>query len=203
MQRKALVLIPLCLGGGLKNTKRILAQPLKAYYSCKRRQSEKPVSPKHEDMHQTMIEVWVSSDRSYGSRRLCKALNILGFDIGRYKTRRLMKELGLFVRHRKKFKVTTNSKHTKPVFENLLNRKFSAEEADKAYISDITYIWTEEGWLYLAVVIDLYSRKVVGRSMNTRMTAKIVCDALRMAIFQRRPKPGLIHHSDRGGSICE
>ena len=131
-------------------------------------------------MHQTMIEVWESSDRSYGSRRLCKALNILGFDIGRCKTRRLMKELGLFVRHRKKFKVTTNSKHTKPVFENLLNREFSAEEADKAYVSDITYTWTEEGWLYLAVVIDLYSRKVVGWSMNTRITAQIVCDALRL-----------------------
>ena len=88
------------------------------------------------------------------------------------------------------------------MFENLLDSEFSVGEADRVYASDITYIWTEEGWLYLAVVIDLYSRKVVGWSMNTRMTAQIVCDALKMAIFQRRPKPGLIHHSDRGSQYA-
>ena len=84
----------------------------------------------------------------------------------------------------------------------MLKRAFKVEQPDRAYVSDITYIWTQEGWLYLAVVIDLYSRKVVGWSMSSRMKASLVCDALQMAIWQRQPKPGLIHHSDRGSQYA-
>jgi transposase InsO family protein len=101
-------------------------------------------------------------------------------------------------RQRKKFKVTTNSNHQQPVFDNLLQRQFDVPQTDRVYASDVTYIWTQEGWLYLAVVIDLCSRKVVGWSMSSRMKAQLVCDALTMAIWQRRPKAGLVHHSDRG-----
>ena len=103
---------------------------------------------------------------------------------------------------RSKYKVTTNSNHKQPVFDNLLDREFAVEQPDQVYASDITYIWTQEGWLYLAVVIDLYSRKVVGWSMSSRMKAQMVCDALEMAVWQRRPDAGLIHHSDRGSQYA-
>ena len=98
--------------------------------------------------------------------------------------------------------MTTNSNHKKPLFENILNRQFKRNNANQAYVSDITYVWTQEGWLYLAVVIDLFTRKVVGWSMNRRMKASLVCDALRMAIWQRKPKQGLIVHSDRGSQYA-
>ena len=138
----------------------------------------------------------------YGSRRIKKALNALGYPVGIRKTKSLMKEAGVFVRYRKKYKITTNSNHKKPLFENVLNRQFNVAGPDLAYVSDITYINTKEGWLYLAVVIDLFSRKVVGWSMSSRMKASLVCDALKMAIWQRKPKRGLIVHSDRGSQYA-
>ena len=113
-----------------------------------------------------------------------------------------MRKAGVQVRHRKKYTVTTNSNHKLPLFENVLDRQFDVSGSDQVYASDVTYIWTQEGWLYLAVVIDLYSRKVVGWSMNSRMKAQLVCDALTMAIWLRRPKAGLIHHSDRGSQYA-
>ncbi len=113
-----------------------------------------------------------------------------------------MKEAGAFVRYRKKYKITTNSKHAKPLFENVLDRQFAVARPNQAYVSDITYINTREGWLYLAVVIDLFSRKVVGWSMSSRMKAELVCDALKMAIWQRKPPAGLIVHSDRGSQYA-
>ncbi len=143
-----------------------------------------------------------TTDNTYGSRRMKKALNCLGFPISRNKARKLMKEADVAVRHRRKYKVTTNSNHKQPVFDNLLQRQFDVPQPDQAYVADVTYIWTQEGWLYLAVVIDLFSRKVVGWSISSRMKAAIVCDALTMAIWQRRPKAGLIHHSDRGSQYA-
>jgi putative transposase len=106
------------------------------------------------------------------------------------------------MKYRKKYKVTTDSNHNKPLFDNLLKRQFDVDAPDLAYVADITYIWTREGWLYLAVVIDLYSRKVVGWSMSSRMKAQLVVDALRMAIWQRKPKAGLIMHTDRGSQYA-
>jgi len=114
-----------------------------------------------------------------------RALNALGYLIGRWKTRKLMREAGVTVRYRKKYKVTTDSSHQSPVFENHLDRQFAVAKPDQAYVCDITYVWTQEGWLYLAIVIDLFSRKVVGWSMSSRMKASLVCDALRMAISLR------------------
>ena len=113
-----------------------------------------------------------------------------------------MKEAGVAVKHKKKYKVTTDSNHQQPVFDNLLKRDFSPEQPDQVYAADVTYVWTSEGWLYLAVVLDLFSRKVVGWSMSSRMKADLVCDALKMAIWRRRPKDGLIHHSDRGSQYA-
>lgn len=103
-----------------------------------------------------------SSRYFYSSRRIQKALNALGYPVGRRKTRTLMREAGVQAKRRKKYTVTTNSSHKQPVFENKLDRKFVVSQPDRAYASDITYIWTQEGWLYLAVVIDLFSRRVVG-----------------------------------------
>ena len=147
-------------------------------------------------------EIDKSSKNTYGSRRMKRALNALGYVISRQKARRLMKKAGVLVRHRKKHKVTTNSKHNQPVYDNLVARQFDVKEKDSVYAGDITYVWTQEGWLYLAVILDLYSRKVVGWSMSSRMTSRLVCDALTMAIWNRQPEEGLICHSDRGSQYA-
>ena len=143
-----------------------------------------------------------SSRNSYGSRRMKRALNVLGYPISRQKARRLMKKVGVLVRNRKKYKVTTNSNHKQPVFDNLVSRQFDVDKKDSVYAGDITYIWTQEGWLYLAVVLDLYSRRVVGWSMSSRMNSQLVCDALTMAIWNRQPAEGLFCHSDRGSQYA-
>jgi len=173
-----------------------------SYYNFQRRQKNKPTDPEHEEMLDWAKKISKASDHTYGSRRIRKALNALGYPVGRKKTKSLMREAGVFVRYRKKYKVTTNSKHNKPVFENVLNRQFKTSQPDQAYVSDITYINTQEGWLYLAVVVDLFSRKVVGWSMGSRMKASLVCDALKMALWQRKPAHGLIVHSDRGSQYA-
>jgi len=161
---------------------------------------------KDDSLHQEMLE-WVddifeSSKKTYGSRRMKAALNALGYPVSRNKAIKLMKELKLQVRHRRKYKVTTNSNHKLPLFDNLLKRDFDVQKTDYVYAGDITYIWTQEGWLYLAVVIDLCSRRVVGWSMSSRMKAQLVCDALTMALWQRNPDDDLIHHSDRGSQYA-
>ncbi len=119
-------------------------------------------------------------------------------DVSRRRIGRLMQELGLRCITRKKFKATTNSRHNLPVADNLLNRQFEVATPNQAYVGDITYVWTQEGWLYLSILIDLFSRAVVGWSTSERMQANLVCDTLRMAIAQRQPESGLIVHSDRG-----
>jgi len=166
------------------------------------RQKRSNDNAKRKEMLEWVHKIAKASNDSYGSRRMKKALNCLGYPVGRRYTQRLMKEAGIQVRYKKKYKVTTNSKHKLPVFDNVLNRQFDVDAPNLAYVQDITYIWTKEGWLYLAVVIDLYSRKVVGWSMGSRMKAKLVCDALTMALWQRNPKTGLIVHSDRGSQYA-
>jgi putative transposase len=109
---------------------------------------------------------------------------------------------GIKARGKRRFKATTDSKHNLPVAENLLNREFKQEAPDRVWTSDITYLATSEGWLYLAVVIDLFSRRVVGWSLKPHMRRDLVIDALRMAWFRRQPASGLIFHSDRGSQYC-
>ena len=166
------------------------------------RHLKKAVNYDHLELIETVKEIAEASDNTYGSRRMKAALDTIGYPVSRNKAKRLMKEAGVHVKSRKKFKVTTDSNHAKPVFDNILNRDFAHEGPNQAYVQDITYIWTQEGWLYLATVIDLYSRRVVGWSMGSRMTAQLVCDALKMAIWQRRPDAGLIVHSDRGSQYA-
>ena len=156
----------------------------------------------HVELLEWVKEVAKASDYSYGSRRMKEALNGLGYPVSRSKARKLMREAGVKVRQKRKYKVTTNSNHKLPVFDNLLNREFDVEWPDQVYASDFTYIWTAEGWLYLAVVLDLCSRKVVGWNMSSRANATMVCDALKMAVSDRHPDRGLIHHSDRGSQYA-
>lgn len=143
-----------------------------------------------------------AAGQSYGSRRLRKALVGQGIEIGRHRVRSLMKELQLKPIWKPKFVHTTDSNHNLPVYENVLNRQFEQAEANRAWVSDITYIRTLSGWLYLAVVLDLYSRKIIGWAMSPNMPAELVCSALQIAITQRRPSPGLIVHSDRGSQYA-
>lgn len=181
---------------------RLLGVSRSAYYDYEQRRRNRPDDLGHRQVLDAVLDIAKSCGYTYGSRRMKRALNTLGYPVGRWKTRKLMHEAGVTVRHRKKYKVTTDSDHQLPVFENQLNRQFTVPRPDQVYVCDITYIWTQEGWLYLAIVIDLFSRKVVGWSMSSRMKASLVCDALRMAIWLRRPEPGLIVHSDRGSQYA-
>jgi putative transposase len=137
-----------------------------------------------------------------GAQRIKKRLNFQGICVSRHRIARIMRENEWRARAAKKFKATTNSNHKLPVAPNLLQQKFSASKTNEKYVSDITYIWTEEGWLYLAVVMDLCSRMVVGWSMSERMTSQLVIDALQMAIWRRKRPQGVIIHSDRGSQYC-
>jgi hypothetical protein len=180
----------------------VLGVSRNGYYQYTKSQEGKPEDPVHQEMIEWVQDIAKSSDDTYGSRRMKKALNVLGYPVSREKARKLMREANVQVRHRKKYKVTTNSNHKQPVFENLVEREFDIDRPDQVYAADITYVWTQEGWLYLAVVIDLCTRKVVGWSMSSRMKTQLVCDALQMAIWRRQPKAGLIHHSDRGSQYA-
>jgi putative transposase len=172
------------------------------YYHYQANQAGRPNNSKHQEMLEWVKRIAESSDNSYGSRRMKNALNALSYPVSRNKARKLMQEAGVQAKQSKKYKVTTNSNHKQPVYDNLVGRQFDVTQPDRVYAADITYVWTQEGWLYLAVVMDLCSRKIVGWSMSSRMKAQLVCDALRMAIWQRRPKAGLIHHSDRGSQYA-
>jgi transposase InsO family protein len=180
----------------------ILKVTSSGYYAYCKRNPNGPDNAEYKELLYLVKQVDKSSGNTYGRRRMAKALWALGFNMSEDKAAKLMAEAGVKVKYQKKHKVTTNSNHKKPLFENLLNRKFDVSIPDQYYAGDITYIRTQEGWLYLAVVIDLYSRKVVGWSMSSRMKSQLVCDALKMAIWQRQPKAGLIHHSDRGSQYA-
>ena len=145
---------------------------------------------------------FAESGGCYGSRPLRKALQARGIEIGLYKIRRLMRAHDLRSTWKCKFVHTTDSKHDLPIAENVLNRQFEPDAVNKAWVADITYIRTRIGWLYLAVVLDLFSRKIVGWAMAPNMPAELVCSAMQLAIAQRQPPPGLIAHSDRGSQYA-
>ena len=138
----------------------------------------------------------------YGSPRVHRELRGRGIRVGRNRVARLMRQHGLGAKRRKRYRSTTDSAHALPVAENLLNRGFEVPAANQVWVSDLTYIPTAEGWLYLCTVLDLHSRRVVGWSMSSRMTSELVVQALLMAVLLRRPPKGLIFHSDRGSQYC-
>jgi putative transposase len=137
-----------------------------------------------------------------GARRLVHILKKQGHHYNRKTVAASLKRQGLRAKAARKFKATTYSKHNLPVAENVLKQNFHAAQPNQKWAGDITYLWTSEGWLYLAVIIDLYSRKVIGWQMSERMTATLVCDALQMALFRRKRPKHVIVHSDRGSQYC-
>jgi putative transposase len=134
----------------------------------------------------------------YGSPRVHAELRAHGRRVGRKRVARLMRGMGLAARRKRRFRRTTDSAHALPVAPNLLGRDFAAAAPDRVWLADLTYIWTAEGWLYLAVVLDLFSRRVVGWAMADHLGHELALAALDMAIARRRPAAGLVHHSDRG-----
>jgi len=181
----------------LKVICRVLEVSKSGYYAWKRR----PKSRRGIDNEGLLIEirrVFVENDENYGSPRVWDALRKNNFPCSLNRVARLMHINKIAAVQRRKFKATTNSKHNWPVAPNVLNRNFSVEQLNKIWVSDITYVWTWEGWLYLLFVLDLYSRGVVGLAMSERITDDLTQSALKQAIGRRNPLAGLIHHSDRG-----
>lgn len=172
-----------------------------AYYAWLHRPQ---TTTEKEDIELTIIihGVFNKSRATYGTRRIKKALFDQKRTVSRRRISRLMDNANLACKTKRTFKVTTDSKHDKPISPNLLDREFNVAQPDQVYVGDITYIHTQEGWLYLAVVIDLYSRQVVGWSMAEHMRAKLVNDALLMALWKRKPAKGLLWHSDRGSQYA-
>jgi putative transposase len=143
-----------------------------------------------------------TSNETYGAPRMHVELKEDGLDIGRHRVARLMRENGLKVLQKRRYKKTTDSCHGGPVAANLLDQDFACDGPDQKWGADISYIWTAEGWLYLAIVLDFYSRRIVGWATSDRLRKDLALNALRQAIVMRVPEPGLIHHSDRGSQYC-
>lgn len=143
-----------------------------------------------------------SSRQNYGSPRIFHQLKGMGHSVGKTKVERIMKKHGIRAKTKRKFRLTTDSKHKLAIAPNLLDRNFSPEKPNQTWASDITYVWTREGWLFLAVIVDLFSRQVVGWSLDKTMTKELVCSALRQAYLRRQPGLGLVFHSDRGSQYC-
>ena len=142
------------------------------------------------------------SNGTSGSPRMYRDLVDAGHVIGRHRTARLMRQNGLVARQKRRFKRTTDSEHAWPVAPNLVAQDFAAEAPDRKWGADISYIWTAEGWLYLAVILDLHSRRVVGWATSDRLKRDLAIAALRRALATRNPPAGLLHHSDRGSQYC-
>jgi putative transposase len=180
---------------------RILAVSRAGFYAAQAR----PVPGRARGDAQLAVEIAAIHEESrqrYGSPRVHAELRARGRGVGRKRVARLMRHRGLAARRRRRYRVTTDSRHPFPVAANVLARQFTAPAPDAVWVTDITYIPTGEGWLYLAVILDLYSRGIVGWAMSDRITRQLTLDALGMALARRRPPPGLLHHSDRGSQYA-
>ncbi|AJY75570.1 transposase [Paenibacillus beijingensis] len=171
------------------------------YYEWTRRQKSNRAK-RQERLDQQIRRIFLDSRRLYGSPKVWEALKKKGIQVSEKTVARTMNRLNLQSRTVKKYKATTNSKHNLPVAENVLNQTFTASAPNKVWMTDITYIPTDEGWLYLASVMDLYTRKIVGFHMDERMTKELVITALDQAYIRQRPVSGLLHHSDRGSQYA-
>ena len=158
----------------------------------------KIISERELDLYRTAKRLFKRSRGSLGSRQLAKKLRLEGFNIGRYRTRSIMRKLGLVVTQRQAYKVTTKRKHSDSVADNLLNQQFNPTQANQVWAGDVTYLRTHQGWMYLAIVMDLHSRRIVGWAISKRMTVSLVERSLQMALTLRKPARGVMFHSDRG-----
>lgn len=180
---------------------RLLAVSVSGYYAWATRKPSNRTE-RNRDLAKKIKAIFDEERSRAGAPRITKRLNNEGERVGKQRVARIMREQGWRAKASRKFKATTNSNHQLPVAPNLLQQNFCALTPNEKWVSDITYCHTEEGWLYLAVVMDLYSRKIVGWALSERMTKQLVIDALQMAIWRRRPPRGLIIHSDRGSQYC-
>jgi len=163
-----------------------------------RRRAPSPRAKANTALDARVAAIHAHARQSYGRPRIVRALREQGIAVGHERVRQSLLRQTLRAVYRKPYRVTTDSAHTKPIVANVLDRRFEGWAINRAWVADLTYIATAEGWLYLACILDLGSRRVVGWSMSERMKAKLVCDALTMAYWHRKPAPGLIMHSDRG-----
>ena len=178
---------------------RVFRVSTSGYYAWRRR----PRSSKEDDALLIEIKtIYAESKGRYGSPRIHRMLCQRGIRCGQKRVARLMREHGICARRVRRFKATTDAKHTLPVAENVLDRQFEVAVPHARWAADITYIWTRHGWLYLAVVMDLFSRRIIGWSMQQTLERSLVVDALEMALRARHPPSGLLHHSDRGSQYA-
>ena len=171
------------------------------YYEWRRR-PESAQELSNRKLDEEIGKVYGEHKQRYGVPRVTEELKERGLQCSENRIARRMQKLGLKGIQAKKFKRTTDSNHDKPVAPDLIEQDFTALAPNQKWVSDLTYVWTDEGWLYLAVIMDLYSRAIIGWSMGKRMTQQLMCDALTMALFRRGFPKGVIIHSDRGSQYC-
>ena len=182
---------------------RVLGVRRQGYYEWKARVETRPVRHRQDEVLTVKIEnIFYESKRLYGARKIQRLLRREGWDIGRKRIRRLMCQAGLVPITFRRHKTTTDSKHSLPVFPNLLNQKFKAEAVNRVWVSDFTYIRTDEGWLYLCCILDIYSRRVVGWAASETIDRHLGIAALEKAVNSRRPGRGFIFHTDRGSQYA-
>ena len=182
---------------GVERMCRLLEVSRSGYYAWRGRgKSRRELAD--EELLLRIKESYIKGRKVYGSPRITDDLRESGIRCGRNRVARLMRLAGIRARTKRRFRVTTDSRHGLPISPNLLERSFTAPAPDRVWVSDITYVWTREGWLYLTAILDLFSRKIVGWSMGSRLDAGLTLDALRQAVKRRRPDKGLVFHSDRG-----
>lgn len=172
------------------------------YYAWKQRPASES-SQRAESLTAEIEDIHLKRKQVYGSPRVHQELLDRGYDVCVNTVAKLMRNAGIRAKTKKKFKATTNSKHDHPVAQNVLDREFdSPSKPNEVWLSDITYIWTSAGWMYLAVVLDLFTRKVVGWSVDASMTSQLVLDALQQAVVRERPEGAVLCHSDRGSQYA-
>lgn len=174
-----------------------------SYYEWRRHGQARQLSDADDKvLKEKLKSLFKGSRKTYGSRRMVKAMEQAQNPIGRFKVRRLMQELGLEARYPKKYRVTTDSNHKLPVAKNTLGRQFNPSKPNQAWVTDISYVWTLEGFVYVATVMDLYSRQIVGWAIDDAMKTSLCINALQMACWRKKPASGLLHHSDRGSQYA-
>lgn len=161
-----------------------------------------PLTARERYLYIRILEAFEQSKRTYGSRRIYWKLKAWGVMCYKNQVAKIMRINGLHPKTKRKYKLTTDSRHSKNIAPNLIQRNFKVDDMNKVLVGDITYIWTKESWLYLSTVIDLYSRRVVGWSLSNRITKELVIESLKNALNNRKPAPGLIFHSDRGSQYA-
>ena len=176
---------------------RLLGVTRQGYYAFARRPASARVTAEH-GLRARLQELHVEMDGRYGSPRMLRTLRAEGVRVGKRRVERAMRSLGIQARTRRRFRVTTAANPSHAAADNLLARDFVASGPDQRWVTDITYVWTDEGWSYLAAILDLFSRRVVGWALDATLSTSLPLAALQMALQRRNPDAGLLHHSDRG-----